>query len=109
MFLYISILLNLVRVCQDLINEIKRIVTESNIINEDDSNWPEKNEAGKQEIEIKLGNEHISFETSKTSSLVEIQNSEDPEGLRCLYYLVQDLKCLIFSLISLHFKIRPIG
>lgn len=32
----------------------------------------------------------------------------DPEGLRVFYYLVQDLKCLVFSLISLHFKIKPI-
>merc|ERR1711911_494417 len=34
-----------------------------------------------------------------------INNSKDPEGLRTFYYLVQDLKCLVFSLIGLHFKI----
>ena len=27
---------------------------------------------------------------------------------RCFYYLVQDLKCMVFSLIGLHFKIKPI-
>lgn len=32
----------------------------------------------------------------------------DEEGLRVFYYLVQDLKCLVFSLIGLHFKIKPI-
>ncbi len=32
----------------------------------------------------------------------------DPEGLRAFYYLVQDLKCFVLSLISLHFKINPI-
>ncbi len=32
----------------------------------------------------------------------------DPEGLRGFYYLVQDLKCFVFSLIGLHFKIKPI-
>ena len=32
----------------------------------------------------------------------------DEEGLRCFYYLVQDVKCLVFSLIGLHFKIKPI-
>lgn len=32
----------------------------------------------------------------------------DPEGLRAFYYLVQDLKCFVISLISLHFKIKPI-
>lgn len=35
-----------------------------------------------------------------------MQNSKDPEGLRVLYYLVQDLKCFVFSLITLHFKVR---
>ena len=38
----------------------------------------------------------------------EAQSSKDPEGLRCLYYLVQDLKCMVFSLINLHMKIKPI-
>jgi len=37
-----------------------------------------------------------------------VQDSSDPEGLRVFYYLVQDLKALVFSLISLHFKIKPI-
>lgn len=32
--------------------------------------------------------------------------SADPEGLRVFYYLVQDLKALVFSLISLHFKVQ---
>lgn len=35
-----------------------------------------------------------------------MQDSSDPEGLRVFYYLVQDLKALVFSLISLHFKVR---
>ncbi|KAJ1675668.1 3'-5'-exoribonuclease [Spiromyces aspiralis] len=48
-------------------------------------------------------------ETAKIGSLVDIQNCEDPEGLKVFYYLVQDLKCLVFSLISLHFKIKPIA
>ena len=92
-----------------------------------------------------MGNEHISFTTSKIGSLVDVQSSKDPEGLRIFYYLVQvsnttfssfindihqilvilpdlayltlidchfmllqDLKCFVFSLISLHFKIKPI-
>ncbi|MCO5598167.1 hypothetical protein L7F22_052259 [Adiantum nelumboides] len=67
---------------------------------------PKKNVVGRQELEIRLGNEHISFETAKINSLVDIQDSEDPEGLRVFYYLIQDLKSLIFSLINLHFKVR---
>lgn len=61
-----------------------------------------------QELEIVIGEEHISFTTSKTGSLVDVNQSRDPEGLRGFYYLVQDLKCLVFSLIGLHFKIKPI-
>ena len=72
---------------------------------EDDSKWPQKNKDGRQELEIRLGNEHISFETAKIGSLVDVQESADPEGLRVFYYLVQDLKALVFSLISLHFKV----
>lgn len=41
---------------------------------------------------MRLGQEHISFETAKIGSLVDVQDSEDPEGLRVMYYLVQDLK-----------------
>lgn len=32
------------------------------ISREDDTKWPEKNKDGRQELEIRLGNEHISFE-----------------------------------------------
>ena len=45
------------------------------------------------------------MKTAKIGSLVEITESADPEGLRVFYYLVQDLKALVFSLISLHFKV----
>jgi protein mago nashi len=36
---------------------------------EDDSKWPEKNRDGRQELEIRLGNEHISFEVSMLSNV----------------------------------------
>ena len=83
------------------------------LLREDDSNWPKKDIVGKQELEIRIGNDHIAFEvsiltkelvyssthrlctfykTAKIGSLVDIQDSEDPEGLRVFYYLVQDLK-----------------
>lgn len=29
---------------------------------EDDAKWPQKNKDGRQELEIRLGSEHISFE-----------------------------------------------
>ncbi|KAI9596452.1 protein mago nashi putative [Syncephalis fuscata] len=69
-----------------MIKELKRIIKESEILKEDD----------------KFGH------TAKIGALADVQDSKDPEGLRVFYYLVQDLKCLVFSLISLHFKIKPI-
>jgi protein mago nashi len=80
----------------------------SEVTKEDDHNWPEPDRVGRQELEIKMGREHISFTCSKIGSLLNVQDSSDPDGLRIFYYLVQDLKCLVFSLISLHFKIKPI-
>ncbi|RMX66112.1 hypothetical protein DD238_001181 [Peronospora effusa] len=75
---------------------------------EDDKEWPEPDRVGRQELEIVLGNDHISFTCAKIGSLLDVQDSKDPEGLHVLYFLVQDLKCLVFSLITLHFKIKPI-
>jgi protein mago nashi len=89
-----------------VIDEIKRIVKDSEVMKEDDSKWPQKNKDGRQELEIRLNGEHISFETAKIGSLVDVTESADPEGLRVFYYLVQDLKALVFSLIALHFKVR---
>ncbi|KZL85726.1 protein mago nashi like 2 [Colletotrichum incanum] len=45
-----------------VIDEIKRIIKTSEIMKEDDSKWPQKNKDGRQELEIRLGNDHISFE-----------------------------------------------
>ena len=118
-----------------VVKELKRIVDSSEItryvatslscgvysyfFREDDTNWPKKNIVGKQELEIRIGSDHIAFEvrnivtdlccsytvlqTAKIGSLVEIQDSEDPEGLRVFYYLVQDLKAS--PLISCQFSL----
>ena len=48
-----------------------------------------------------------SSQTCKISTLLEVNDCKDPEGLKTLYYLAQDLKTLVFDLISLHFKIKP--
>ena len=97
-----------VHVSEMVLAEAKRIVEESEIVKEDDKNWPEPDRDGRQEFEVVIGNEHISFATSKIGSLLDVQESSDPEGLRIFYYLVQDLKCLAFSLMGLHFRIKPI-
>src|SRR5277367_3402210 len=51
-----------------MISEIKRIIIDSEIMKEDDSRWPQKNKDGRQELEIRLGNDHISFEVSNITS-----------------------------------------
>ena len=100
---------------------------------EDDELWPQPDRVGRQveslkkhlsciedssqELEIVIGDEHISFTTSKIGSLViwrnyiflwagneitclfpfsngrpgqvDVNQSRDPDGLRCFYYLVQ--------------------
>ena len=103
----------------------------SQVMKEDDANWPEPDRIGRQELEVVIGNEHISFTTSKigaphpaaspppspqpcappaavpsihcaagaaalaerggpaAGSLLDVQQSKDPEGLRVFYYLVQ--------------------
>jgi len=78
-------------------------------LKEDDSKWPEPDRTGRQELEVVLGKDHISFATTKLGSLLQVQSSEDPEGLRVFYYVVQDIKCMVFSLIGSHFKIQPIS
>ncbi|CAF3547519.1 unnamed protein product [Rotaria socialis] len=97
-----------VYISRTVVDELKRIVNEADIMKEDDAVWPPQDRTGRQELEIVLGDEHISFTTAKIGSLIDINNSRDPDGLRCFYYLVQDLKCIVFSLIGLHFKIQPI-
>ena len=52
-----------------MISEIKRIIKDSEILKEDDSKWLQKNKDGRQELEIRLGNEHISFEVSHITTL----------------------------------------
>ena len=59
------------------------------ILKEDDSNWPVADRVGTQELEIILGQEHISFKTTKLGSLNQVNESKDPDGLRIFYYLVQ--------------------
>ncbi|KAK8790925.1 hypothetical protein WA158_005556 [Blastocystis sp. Blastoise] len=91
-----------------VIDEVKRLIRESQVSQEDDSNWPQPNDDGRQDLECVIDNVHFYFTCSKINSMADIQKSKDPEGLRSFFYLVQDLKCLVISLIGLHYKIKPI-
>eukprot|EP00440_Ansanella_granifera_P029811 gb/GFBE01032381.1/.p1 GENE.gb/GFBE01032381.1/~~gb/GFBE01032381.1/.p1 ORF type:complete len:399 (+),score=69.02 gb/GFBE01032381.1/:1-1197(+) len=95
-------------VSQAVLQELRKTVEDSGIFKEYDNRWPAPDRVGRQELEVVCGNEHISFVTSKIGSLADLKASKDPEGLRVFYYLVQDLKCFVFSLIGLHFRVKPV-
>ena len=73
-----------------------------------DKNWPKPDKIGKQELTIRIGKKEVHLETSKIGSYGEVQKTEDPEGLTVFFYLVQDIKCFVFSMVNLHFRIKPI-
>ena len=57
-----------------------------------------------------LGEEHVSFTSSKIGSLVDVNDCKDAEGLRCFYYLVQVNKFVneTSSNYSLEYSIRKL-
>lgn len=92
-----------------VVEEMRRIITESDITTIDDSHWKDASALeGRQELEIKIGNTHIAFTCGEINSSMDVAKSEDPRGFKIFYYLTQDLKCLVRSLINMHFKVRPI-
>ncbi|EPZ35458.1 mago nashi-like protein [Rozella allomycis CSF55] len=48
-------------VAPSVISELRRIIEECEITKEDDSQWPQPDRVGKQELEIIMGDEHICF------------------------------------------------
>jgi len=93
-----------------VVDEVKRIINESNIVDVDDTKWNEPDpSAGRQELECKIGKHHVAFTACEIGSSVDMEKSSDPEGLKIFYYLTQDLKELVLTLISCHFKARPLG
>jgi protein mago nashi len=55
-----------------------------------------------------IAGKHKMFTTSKIGSYSEISNCKDEEGLSNFWYLMQDVKCFVLSLINAHFRIRPV-
>jgi protein mago nashi len=64
-----DVIRKLVTVSPAVVAELKRIIVESEVTKEDDNNWPEPDVVGEQNLEIKIGNEHISFTCAKISSM----------------------------------------
>lgn len=66
-----------VYVHESVMEELRRIIDDSEIMSEDDALWPPPDRVGRQELEIVINDEHISFTTSKTGSLVDVNHSKD--------------------------------
>lgn len=91
-----------------VLETIKKIVRESQILLESDYKWPKPVTESKNELEIRSGSNKKIFKTKGINSIVSVKNEEDSNGLACFYYLIQDLKVMIFSLVSIHFKVNPL-
>ncbi|CBH11997.1 mago nashi-like protein,putative [Trypanosoma brucei gambiense DAL972] len=94
------------RISPAVLEEIKRLIILSGILERDDECWPQPDRNGRQELEIHLGDTHISFVTNKITSLSEVESPDKPKGLDTFYYFVRDIKALVLALVSLHFKIK---
>ena len=92
-----------------IIEEVKRIVSDANMTSYTDRKWPEPDKVGKQEMLIKLDGKECEFVTTKFGAYNDVVNSADKEGLTAFWYLVQDLKCLVLSLINAHFRVKPVN
>ena len=65
-----------------VVKELRRIIQESDIMAEDDSQWPQPSrEHGTQELEIKLGTQHISFTVSGHRMLTTFFASLQPSSV----------------------------
>lgn len=97
-------------VCVSLLvlSEFMKIVRQSQILLETDEEWPKPLRESKQELEIRSGKDKKILKTSGRLSLANISIEKNFSGLKTFYYLVQDLKVFVFSLMSLNFKVDPI-
>lgn len=96
------------KVSAAVLQEMKRLILQSHLLECDDSNWPEPDRNGRQELEVHVGNTHLSLVTNKITLFEEVEKSRDPKGLESFFHLVRDMKALVLALVGLHFKIKAI-
>eukprot|EP00918_Siedleckia_nematoides_P055076 GHVU01120141.1.p1 GENE.GHVU01120141.1~~GHVU01120141.1.p1 ORF type:complete len:152 (+),score=5.02 GHVU01120141.1:76-531(+) len=48
-------------VSKAVMEELRRVIQDSDIVEEDDNRWPAPDRVGRQELEIVIGKDHISF------------------------------------------------
>lgn len=54
-----------------VMDQLKKIIQESEVMNGDDSKWPEPAKSGRQELEVVMGDDHISFTVSKLHNSIK--------------------------------------
>jgi protein mago nashi len=91
-----------------VVDEIKRLALSRRILECDDAKWPEPDRNGRQELELRIGNTHLSFVTNKITLMEEIERSSDPQGLGAFSFFVHDVRALVLALVSLHFKVNAV-
>ena len=91
-----------------VVEELKREIRNSLIMEADDKNWPMPDRGGRQELEIVLDGTHISFATNNISTIPEIQGTRDVQGLTRFVQLVQDTKLMLQTLVALHHRMSAI-
>lgn len=92
----------------DVLSEMKKIVINSGVLKINSDKWESPDKFGKQYLELDIDGVHKNLLTNKIGSYSQVTGSKDPEGLGKFYYLIQDLKCFVFSLISLNFRVKPV-
>ena len=98
-----------VKCSQAIVELVKKMTIESQIFLCDDSKWPQPDRDGRQELDVLIGGTHISYSTNKIGQIKLIEQSADPQGLGAFFYLVNEVKDLVFALLSMHFKINPVA
>lgn len=66
---------------------------------EDDTNWPKKNIVGKQELEIRVGNDHIAFEVSLSAGSLRAIHSTSTYA--AIHRLRRSAPSLIFKIVRI--------
>lgn len=91
--------------------ELHRLIRESGVMDVSDRAWPLPSSAGTVSLEMVLdggAGGRVALRTATIGSLLDVVASTDADGLRVFYYVVQDLRCFVFALLGMHYKIKPI-
>eukprot|EP01139_Manchomonas_bermudensis_P021571 Amastigsp_a683326_75.p2 type:complete len:151 gc:universal Amastigsp_a683326_75:685-233(-) len=88
-------------------DELREIIAETGILGLDDASWP-LGSGDSEEIEVVLGDDHVSFTTDATLTTAAIEASADPRGLRAFRAFGTAIKELATSLTRAHYNPRPI-